>query len=175
MNISRTRGLSLCYWNPCNQSVSSNYQGVGGFLTGELEPVQGFLAAKKGVFLNKLNSWRSFVLLHGFVLSLLVILCWNWGLRTHAIQQFAWVVPLPLWRNLRQGFTVRGNWWGFISGDVVDDPWSNGLPPFEYSRVIFFSCYSNFWLCCIEYLNSKALELLSLLILVLWFTHYLYL
>ena len=27
---------------------------------------------------------------------------------------------------------------------VVDGPWSNGLPPFGYSRVIFFFCHSSF-------------------------------
>ena len=38
----------------------------------------------------------AFFLLQGFVLSPMGSLPWNWVLSTHAIQQSAWVFPLPL-------------------------------------------------------------------------------
>ena len=38
----------------------------------------------------------AFFLVQGFVLSPMGSLRWNWGLGTHAIQQFALVFPLPL-------------------------------------------------------------------------------
>jgi len=46
--------------------------------------------------LSFLTPLLAFFLLQGFVLSPMGSLHWNWGLSLHAIQQFAWVFPLPL-------------------------------------------------------------------------------
>ena len=100
------------------------------------------------------NNLFSFVffLLQGFVLSLLVSLCQNWGLGTHAIQQVSWVFLLPLEissrtqeKNLLLGRTDED----FISEDVVE----GGLPPLGYCRMCdLFSISFKFlialcWVC----------------------------